>query len=295
MSGGSPGFVQASLLDCPQVIADAFELLKEKNKNVSSIGCYNHFIKNSGLRNKVFKICQEYGLDPEVRYSSVELFNCFNQSLYPDEKHRIEKFCPHGAKYMMVCITLCCKIAGNSISHSNVLKEIKKMCGQEFGKEEITTAEYFVLQTVDYELNFMTSLDFLDILLYYIQILLKDGWTHLLPDFPDLAKNCLHVQDMVYIRRTKVFSKCDNYLYPDVQCDRLLIAVAIVCVSCFLMDGQLGDIVAKYLKEKCELEHKTVKFVSLCIMGALVCRHGSGLQALQHCTICLVDLSLIKT
>jgi len=269
----SGSIVKISNLDCPNVISDIFILLKEKNDDHVKNRCNNRLFKNDALPSKIFDFCQQHKLAPEARYFAVELFNRFAQKYlkkYPNRKDKIVYFCSRGAIYMMVCVQIASKMVSHykSISQRNVMSQIDTARDQKrVTKKEILTTELEILQMVDYDLNFLMPMDFLEILLYYIQLHLESCRPQSLINCRDLADSCLNIQDMVYIRETKILSKCEHY--PDVQGNRLLLAVAIICVAVFIVDDELSDIIALYLTEKCGLKHETVQCVSICIIEAL--------------------------
>ena len=268
--------VSLSDLDDASILDDIFIVLCEKNAKNTLFNKNNNIrFKNKRLPQLFFHLCKSFQLNSETKYFALELFTVFANKFvqkYYTRKDKIKSFCSKSISYMFVCVQIASKMSNHykTISQRSILTQVRKSHSSDrnFTKSDILAMELEILSTVEYDLNFVLPVDFLEILLCHVQKYLYSYHPQEISDCVKLKNISSSILDMVYVRHHQMFRFLDESLTHIAE-DKLLLSISVVCVAIFLLGGKLIDSVSGHLSQRCAVNNDNILKLSCCIIEHL--------------------------
>ena len=264
--------VQISDLDNLSMIDDVFETVSVKNSCQSSRSC--HYVPDKKLPEVIFYFCDLFKLAPEASFFAIELFHEFTRKYiqqFSKQKDKMVSYCTKSTLYVLVCIQISSKMSSHykAIPQRCVINHLNNMSISRhrkiISKREVITAELEILETVNYDLNFLLPLDVIDIMLYFVQNWLKDNNPKALENCSHLKETCLSILEMVYLRQHQILVDFMKDV-PHTDCNQIMLSIAVICVAVFIVDDDLSEILAVFMAEKCKIDHTVLLKLSVCII-----------------------------
>ena len=264
--------VKISDLDCASLLDDVFETICSKNSKVSNKNC--QFVLDKRLPEVMFYFCESFKLAPEASFFAVELFHGFTKSYvqqFSKQKEKMLAYCSKSTLYILVCIQISSKMSSHykAIPQRSIMNHLNHINGnrqRRITKRDVIMAELEILQTVNYDLNFLLPLDIIDILLYFVQNWLKETNPQALPNCRQLKETCSSILEMVYLRQHQILGDFGKDTIHQSDCSQLLMSIAVICVAVFIVDDDLSEVIAVFMADKCNTDHSELLRLSVCII-----------------------------
>ncbi|XP_064641984.1 cyclin N-terminal domain-containing protein 1-like [Lineus longissimus] len=260
------------------LLEDSFCILAEENKGAMRSTCHKQgFFKNSTSAEFVFLTCDKFRLRPETKYLAVELFDRFMvqhiQDLYQCVKKSKSKTKSKDwaaiqeriRKQITLRIVSCCQLASKLTSHYKVnlfqvitphkARVFLTNAGHRYYEDSILQSELRILKTLEYRVAIRTPIVYLETILE-----IMGGIAGSDCEVKIIHGISLKVLDMFYLRRQKMYSQLyqmatgssvmsgqDRLNFVAVENDFMLLAVAVIAASSYIIDQQDSDKVIKQL------------------------------------------------
>ena len=264
--------VKITDLDCVSLLDDVFETICVKSNNATS----NKF--QIGLDKKlpevIFYFCQSFELAPEASFFAVELFHGFTRKYiqqYSKQKEKMGLYCSKSTLYILVCIQISSKMSSHykAIPQRCIINHLNHIHGnrlRHISKRDVLMAELEILQTVNYDLNFLLPIDIIDIMLYFVQNWLEESYPKALKNCCQLKKTCSSILEMVYLRQHQILIDFGKDTVQQSACSQMLLSIAVICVAVFIVDDDLSEVIAVFMADKCNTDHTALLKLSVCII-----------------------------
>lgn len=272
----------------PELLTEALQYLSNRNEEaVESCICNDMgaCFKGGQCAVYLFELCKRFGLRPEVRYWTAELFQRFmakhitelsahvRNSLstkspieWKDVETRVKNQVPLRA-------VSCAQLASKLSSHYTIVslskaKAFLTECGFRYAPVSIVQSEIRVLKTLDFCVHNATPVEFVEVLLEVLGH--NDGALCV----KELYGVTLKVLDVFYISREQVYSKLlvccmargTRQSRVALEADFMLLATAIISAAAFTYDQSSSDYVIRQLSQvTCILEENILDFSSVLI------------------------------
>ena len=264
--------VRITDLDNSSMVNDVFETMSLKNNSQSIRSCF--YIPDKKLPEVIFYFCDLFKLAPEASFFAIELFHEFTTKYiqqYSNQKDKMTSYCSKSTLYILVCIQISSKMSSHykAIPQRCVINHLNSMLMNRqrkiISKREVILAELEILETVNYDLNFLLPLDVIDIMLYFVQNWLKTNNPQALENCGNLKETCLSILEMVYLRQHRIFLDFMKDV-PHMDCSQIMLSIAVICVAVFIVDDDLSEIIAVFMADKCNVDHTVLLKLSVCII-----------------------------
>ncbi|XP_064610465.1 cyclin N-terminal domain-containing protein 1-like isoform X2 [Liolophura sinensis] len=263
-----PHFNHKSLSLSAPLLEEWLTVLSEENcRRVSSADPRQLLFRKGHASEVIFLVCDKLRLRNDAKYIAVELFNRFMIQHVKDlYKHVCESSSRTKRKdwlgimervqnQLILRILSCCQLASKLSSHYRVVTvaRVQRFLagnGQRYTSESLLKSELRVLKTLDFKVNVMSPLTYLECLLEIIG--------HNEPGTEVKVYHGVSVKllDLVYMKHEEIFNRlyqtathhssispADREKLAGVEADKMLLAVGIITASVFIIDqGQVEKV-----------------------------------------------------
>lgn len=272
----------------PELLTEALQYLSNRNEDaVENCSCSDvgACFKGGQCAVYLFELCKRFGLRPEVRYWTAELFQRFmvkhitelsahvRNSLstkspieWKDVETRVKNQVPLRA-------VSCAQLASKLSSHYTIVslskaKAFLTECGFRYAPMSIVQSEIRVLKTLDFSVHNATPVEFVEVLLEVL------GYNDSSLCIKELHSVALKVLDIFYISREQVYSKLvvccmargARESRASLEIDFMLLATAIISAAGFTYDQSSSDYIIRQLSQvTCIAEENILDFSSVLI------------------------------
>ncbi|XP_035679621.1 cyclin N-terminal domain-containing protein 1-like [Branchiostoma floridae] len=248
-----------------ELLEDTLYILAAENERAmksadQAIGWFKH----GKAAEMLFLVCEEFKLPPEVRYLAVETLDRFLmrhvQHLYASVKGKGQGSAAEWSrvegqlqKQMMLWVLVCVVVASKVASHYKIVTPGKACrflvdAGHNFTRSEVIKSEMKVLKTLNFNLSVPSPLTYLETLLEIL------GHNDSSVEVKVLHATSLKVLDLTYMQRHLVYNKLymmatrsntpaspDREKFVTVECDLMLLAVAVIGATSYILDMTTSD------------------------------------------------------
>ena len=272
----------------PELLTEALQYLSNRNEEaIENCSCNDvgACFKGGQCAVYLFELCKRFGLRPEVRYWTAELFQRFmvkhitelsahvRNSLstkspieWRDVETRVKNQVPLRA-------VSCAQLASKLSSHYTIVslskaKAFLTECGFRYAPMSIMQSEIRILKTLDFCVHNATPVEFVEVLLEVL------GHNDSRLCVKELHGVALKVLDIFYISREQVYSKLvmcctargTREPRASLEADFMLLATAIISAAAFTYDQSSSDYIIRQLSQvTCIVEENILDFSSVLI------------------------------
>ncbi|XP_019629022.1 PREDICTED: cyclin N-terminal domain-containing protein 1-like [Branchiostoma belcheri] len=241
-----------------------YVLAAENEKAMKNADHAIGWFKHGKAAEMLFLVCEEFKLPAEVRYLAVEMLDRFLmlhvQHLYTSAKDTGKGSAAEWSrvegqlqKQMMLWILVCVQMASKVSSHYKIVTPGKACrflvdAGHNFTRSEVIRSELKVLKTLNFNLSIPSPLTYLETLLEIL------GHNDSSVEVKVLHATSLKVLDLTYMQRHLVYNKLymmatrsntpaspDREKFVTVECDLMLLAVAVIGAASYILDMTTSD------------------------------------------------------